>query len=61
MLLLFGVGIFLVMVYINLIFEGSKVLVMQIMIQLSELETTKRFLNAELDQLHKVYRSIGSH
>ena len=49
------------MVYINLIFEGSKVLVMQIIIQLLELETTKRFLNAELEQLHKVYRSIGSH
>ena len=61
MLLLFVCWYFSVMVYINLIFEGSKVLVMQIIIQLSELETTKRFLNAELEQLHKVYRSIGSH
>ena len=48
------------MVYINLIFEIF-VLVMQIIIQFLELETTKRFLNAEVEQLHKVYRSIGNH
>ena len=34
---------------------------LQIIIQLSELETTKRFFNADIEQLHKVYSGIGSH